>query len=129
MPHATVAATGADPTMEFTELKIGKRTYKLTYDFDAIARVEASTGISLLLGFDHTQINSAERCAAMLHASLLPAQPEITLEQTKRLIKPATIGLIAQALNKAWYASIAEADPEEAENAQNPPAPEPAPAN
>ncbi len=122
MPE-TVANTTEDPTLEFTELKLGKKTYKLLYDFDAIAKIEAATGIPLLLGFDHAQINSAVRCAAMLHASMLRAQPDITFEEVKRLIKPTNIGQIAQALNKAWYASIAEAE------AENPPMPAPAAAD
>jgi len=127
----TVANTTADPTLEFVELKLGKKTYKLLYDFDCIAKVEEATGISLLLGFDHTQINSVARCAAMLYASLLRAHPEITLDQVKRLVTPHNIAPIARALNQAWYASTAEREEKEPEDAlaQNPPAPEPAPAD
>lgn len=121
MPETTVANTAADPTLQFTELKLGKKTYKLCFDFDAIARAEEMTGMPLMAGVDFSNVG-IRRVRAMLYASALKAQPEATLDEFTRLITPASIKKIERALVEAWVASVEQEEAEE-EASENPPAP------
>ena len=130
MPEETVAGTPADPTLDFTELKLGKKTYKLIYDFDAIARAEELTGLGLLAGIDWRNIG-VRKVRGMLYASMLFAHPEIalddqtvkaTLKELTKQITPWTIGRIENALHETWISSTAPKK-ENDEDAENPPTP------
>ena len=129
----TVLNTSADPTLEFTELKLGSKTYKLIYDFDSIAIAEEMTRMPLLIGVNWANIG-VRRIRAMLYASALKAQPDVTLKEFTPHIVPANMGRIEAALAEAWMKSKEdetakdnEAKKEDA--AENPPVPEPEPAN
>jgi hypothetical protein len=120
----TVAGTTADPTLHFTEVKLSGKTYKLIYDFDAVAKAEALTGLPLLVGVDWSKIN-AQRIRAMLYASVLVAHPEIKLSDITKLITVRNLPRIERALVDAWVSSTP--DPDEEIN-ENPPQPDPDPA-
>jgi hypothetical protein len=113
----TVANTPSDPTLTFTELKLGAKTYKLCFDFDAIARAEEITGMPLMAGVDFGNVG-VKRVRAMLYASSLKAQPNVTLNDFTRHITPANIGRIEKALLEAWVACVAKED--EGENPTQP---------
>ena len=119
----TVAGTPADPTVRYVPLKLGGTTYQLCFDFDAIARAEEMTGMELLFGVNWSRIN-AKRMRAMLVACMLKAHPDITPEKLTRHITHKNLFAINEALVAAWVNSTPDADDEE-----NPPEPEPAPAN
>lgn len=122
--NETVARTAADPTVHFAELKLGRKTYQLAFDFDAIARAEKMTGMSLLAGVEWANVG-VERVRAMLFASAQMAHPQVTLEEFTPFIRPRYIGRIEAALVKAWMAS--QSDPEtEEENSEHPLEPAPA---
>jgi hypothetical protein len=119
----TVAGTPADPTVRYVPLELGGTTYQLCFDFDAIARAEEMTGMSLLFGVDWSRINIV-RTRAMLLACMLKAQPEMTVDKLTKYITHRNMAKIQTALIDAWVNST----PEEDEN-ENPPEPEPSPAN
>lgn len=130
MPEETVAGTPADPTLEFTPLtlKVKRETknYKLIYDFDSIAKAEEITDMPLLIGVNWRRIG-VKQIQAMLYASMVKAQPDITMAEIKSLITVPNVPVIERALAQAWISSHAEEDEEaKPEETPNPPQPEPA---
>lgn len=119
----TVTGTTADPILHFTDVRLNGKTYKLIYDFEAVAKAEDLTGIPLLVGVDWGHIN-ARRIRAMLFASLLKACPELKLEDVTKLINVRNLPKIERALIDAWVTSTPEAEDEK----ENPPQPDPEPA-
>jgi len=128
MPDETVAGTTADPTIKFIPLTLGKKTYLLCYDFNAVAQAEALTGMALLAGVDWTNI-TALRLRAMLYACALRAQPDVQLNDFTPHIRHKNMSKIQASLFDAWTASTPEDDEENAsaqnDSAQNPPQPSP----
>jgi hypothetical protein len=107
-----------DPLQKPAELVIGKKTYKLGFDFEAIAKAEAATGMSLIFGIDWSSIG-VKRLEGMLHASMSIYQPNITLEEIRSIIKPRNVKKIESALVEAWF--LANPEPsDEAGEAVNP---------
>jgi hypothetical protein len=123
VPTETVAGTPADPTVRYVPLELGGTTYQLCFDFDAIAKAEEMTGMSLLFGVDWSHVG-VTRMRAMLVACMLKAHPDIKPERLTRFITHKNTAKIQAALIEAWVNSTPDADDEE-----NPPAPEPSPAN
>jgi hypothetical protein len=113
MKLETVAGGPADPTLQFTDLIVGGKTYKLIFDFDSIAFAEAQTGIPLLVGIDWSKI-TAVQMRAMLYASMLRGQPQMkdnpakSLEEVAKLLRPKNMIAIESALVKAWGDSTPE---------------------
>ena len=117
MIQITDSNTPADPTIQFTGLKLGSKTYQLCFDFDAIARAEEITGMPLMAGVDFSAVG-VKRLRAMLFASALKAQPEVTLQEFTRFINPVNVPKIERALVAAWIASVKEEEEQtETENA------------
>ena len=119
----TVAGTAADPTVRYVPLKLGGTTYQLCFDFDAIAKAEAMTGMSLLFGVDWSKVGVV-RLRAMLCACMLKAHPDMTPGRLTRYVNHKNMAAIQPALVDAWINSTPDADEDE-----NPPEPEPSPAN
>ena len=119
----TVAGTPADPTVRYVPLELGGTTYQLCFDFDAIAKAEAMTGMGLLFGVDWSNVGVV-RLRAMLYACMLKAQPDMTPAQLTRFVNHKNMAAIQTALIDAWINSTPDAKDDE-----NPPAPEPSPAN
>ena len=86
---------------KYTALELGGKTHKLIYDFESIVKAEEATGLALLVGVDWSNV-SVTRIRAMLYASMLQAQPEITLQEITPLINFANILKIERALVQAW---------------------------
>jgi hypothetical protein len=119
--NETVAGTPADPTLEFTSLKINGKTYKLIYDFDAIADIEEETNIPLLVGIDFRRLN-VRQVRAMLCACMRKAHPAVSPKVITPWIVPKNMPLIIDALIQTWFVSTAKR--QEDESAENPPTPE-----
>lgn len=100
---------------QYTELTLGKKTYKLAYDFDAIAKAEEITGLQLLLGINWHKLTAAQ-LRGLLYASLLKGQPEMKLADLNPLMRPKHLSEIAEAVVSAWVAS----NKDEEENPQTP---------
>jgi len=80
-----VANTKDDPTVPFVTLALKGTDYKLAYSFNALALAER----------------------AMLWASLLKAQPKMTLEDAGDLLSsPLDCNLALTAIADAWTASM-----------------------
>jgi hypothetical protein len=148
MSQRSVANTSADPTVEFAELQIDGVTYRLSYDFNAIAEAEeiarrAGEPINLLEGIATVMFNSmnAAQLRGLLWAAMRKAHRAMTMTDKRKpgdvpvptLAKVgALIGIdampdIRDALLRAWNASMPEGkkflkDPPE--GAAPPPAPE-----
>jgi hypothetical protein len=100
----TVATASADPTVRYTKVELNGAVYSLAYDFESIAIAEDLTGMEILIGVNWSKIN-ARRLRAMLFASLLKAQPEITLEETGKLITVGNLSRIEAGLVDSWMRS------------------------
>jgi hypothetical protein len=124
----TVAGTTADPTIKFTDLTLGKKTYKLCFDFDAVALAEEKTGMALLAGVDWRNIG-VRRIAVMLYASALKAQPDVTMDEFRQYINHRNIGKIQMALADSWVENQMDEDADDisAEESADPNAQTPAP--
>jgi hypothetical protein len=103
----TVAGTAADPVVRYTPLEIDGSTYRLAYDFNAIAQVEQSQGVNLLKNFMVSELN-ASSLRGILYAGLLKAHPEMTMEDAGRLIHPRNINSILETVVRAYEASMPE---------------------
>lgn len=119
----TVAGTPADPTARFTTLEIGGKTFKLCYDFEAIAKAEELTGMALLFGVDWSHID-ARRMRAMLCAAMLKAQPDTKPEQLTKFFTHQNVLKIQNAIIDAWLNSTPEAKDDD----EDPQTPAPSPA-
>lgn len=109
-----------DPIHQPTPMAIGKKTYLLNFDFEALACAEEKTGISLLFGINWEEIG-VKRLEGILQAALAKHQPGISIAEIRSLIKPRNVKKIEAALVLAWFAIMPETD--EAEEG-NPPQPQ-----
>ena len=126
MAKKTVAGiAGKDPTLPDVPLEIGGKTYRLVYDYNAIvlaerelnaaARAKTPRGmpfvpVNLLRGFDLEAAN-AEELRGLLYASLLKAQPKITLDDVSQMISFSNLEKIYTAIVHCWIQSHTEVDP------------------
>ena len=84
-----------------TTLEVNGKSYLLAYDFDSIVAAEEATGLELLIGVDWSRIG-AKRIQAMLYASMLKDQPEITLAEVGKLLSFKNLAKIEMALVETW---------------------------
>jgi hypothetical protein len=109
-----------DPTLPKVPVEVSGKTYSLCFDFNALATAEAITGVNLLKAMDFQNL-SAVSFRALLFASLLKHQPNMTLEEAGSLIQPGNGATLTQALVKAYIDSNPEPEPEsEPKNVQEP---------
>lgn len=117
---ATVAGKpGLSPVLPRVPLTLNSKEYHLVFSFNALARMEQLTGLNAFGTFDFSNL-TATNLRAMLFATLLTENPDITLEETGELIQPGDVGAIYEALLKAWVGS----QPEKKDNKENPPSAE-----
>jgi hypothetical protein len=101
-----VANTKDDPTVPFVTLALKGTDYKLAYSFNALALAERATGLNMFRGLDLQALNALQ-LRAMLWASLLKAQPKMTLEDAGDLLSsPLDCNLALTAIADAWTASM-----------------------
>lgn len=108
--RSTVAGTAADPIAESVPLEIDGVTWRLRYDFNAIAEAEAATGQNLLLGMSVAIINAmtAATIRALLFAALRPLHPQATLLDAGALIRLDTLKEIQEALKETYLLAMPE---------------------
>lgn len=101
---------GLDPTLPDVVLTLGGVDRHLVYDHNAIVVAEKLTGINLfksILGdVDATQLR------ALLFASLIHEDPDLTLEDVGGMIRPYNVGTIHSAILAAWLGSVVGEDKE-----------------
>jgi hypothetical protein len=110
MPRNNVAGTASDPTIQFASLEIDGKTYRLTYDFNAIAQAEAASGCNLLQGVAGFLLNTATAAQyrGLLYAALLKAHPKMSIDQAGNLVRIDTMPDIRRALAEAYNLSMPE---------------------
>jgi hypothetical protein len=106
MAKHSVAGTVADPTIEFADLKLAGKTYRLVYSFNAIAEAEHVAGCNLLAGLESLRDLTALQLRGLLYAAMSVADPKITIEQAGSLVRLDTIEPITEALGKAYQLSM-----------------------
>lgn len=111
--HKVAGVPGHDPTLPQVELVIGKTTYHLAYDFNAVVLAEKATGVNLLESV--VGDISAVSLRGLFWAALLREHPEVTIEQAGSLIMPHNMMTIRQAIVTAWFGSIGDKDGSEGE--------------
>lgn len=123
----SVAGTAADPVVESVPLEIDGKTYRLFYDFNAIAEAEQAAGCNLMHGIAVVMLNGmdARQFRGLLYGALRVAHPKMTLLDAGNLIRIDTMPEIRRALVLAWNASLPEGkkiaeDPTEGGDAKAP---------
>jgi len=120
MAKRTVADTVLDPTVKYATLEIDGTSFKLAYDFNAIAEAEKVAGCNLLLGLAKILISGADasQIRGLLYAALRKAQPKMTIDDAGTLIRIDNLVDIQNAILEAYRLSMPEAkkneDPTEA---------------
>ena len=112
--NAEAETLAANPIVQFTDVELKGKIYKLCWDFHAIAIAEELTDQDLLLRNEPSRI-TAKQLRGMLYAGLLRAHPEITLDEVTDLITFKNAPNIADALTKAWIHSNKEPEKNESE--------------
>ena len=110
-----------NPTLPNIALELDGTTYRLAFDFNALCMAEEVTGQNLMQRVFDLREMPAKTFRAVLWASLLKAQPDVTLERSGALITPGNIPTIYSKLVEAWFASVPTKDKESTDpNAQTP---------
>jgi hypothetical protein len=118
MNNTVAGKPGQDPTLPDVELIAGGKTFHLAYDFNAIVVAEEQTGANLLGSVMGTI--DARSLRGLLWASLLKENPDMTIDQAGKLIRPTNIGTIRQAIVTAWFGSVADKDDDSGEAPETP---------
>jgi hypothetical protein len=108
MAVKSVAHTAIDPTIRFETLTIRGVEYKLAFTFNALAEAEAQTGGNVLQCFGRLSNLSAIELRSLLHASLLTAHPDMTVEHAGALVGLGNLPAIYVAIAKAFELSMPE---------------------
>lgn len=108
----SVAGTASDPLVKFWPLELDGKTYKLSYDFNAIAEAEKLAGCNLLMGMGAMLISytTAQQMRGLLYAAVRKAHPKMTIEECGQLIRIDTIADIKDAIVHAYNESLPEAN-------------------
>lgn len=106
----TVAGTTSDPTIQFTDLEIDEKKYKLLYNFNAIATAEVVANANLMLGISGLYLNTANagQYRGLLYAALIKAHPNMTIDSAGSLIRPDTLPDVRLGLLRAYNEAIPE---------------------
>jgi len=110
-----------DPTLPFTEIEIGGTTYKMCFNYDAIAQTEVKL---LARGHDANLLTrlcnlTFDSVRVLFAVSLFPYQPETDFEAAKNLVTRELIIPITNAMLEAWNVNM----PEPEADAARPPGP------
>lgn len=104
----------------FTELTLGEDTYRLAFDFEAIAEAEDLTDRPLLTGLTKRNVNhpTISFVRAMFYAALRRNHPTISLGEASAKVTKATFADIWGKVLEAWVAAMEDAG--EADVAEDP---------
>ena len=101
-----ITGTALDPNIRFADLIVDDQTYKLAYSFKSMRIAEPMTGINMLQGLLSLYSGiSATQLGALFFASLIIAQPDITLDQAFDLIRPDTLLDVLAKITEAYELS------------------------
>ncbi len=89
------------------EIAIGAKTFKMVFDFFAVAEIEEKTGRNLLTEKGWDNLNGSA-LSLFFWATLQFHHPEITLTQARRMMNSKNIPLVTDKLKEAWTLSKPE---------------------
>lgn len=94
------------------DITIKDKTYKMVFDFNAVAEVEQMTSRNLMTKEGWDDLNGRE-VSILFWSTLQAEQPDITLQQVRKLMNTRNIKLITDKVMEAWTLSKVEetADP------------------
>lgn len=100
----------ANPLMPVVELTIGEQSYKLRFDFEAIAQAEDAAGIALLTGLSPKDVKTprVNIVRGMLYASMLCEQPDVQYVQVKLMVTRENIAAIWGKVLEAWVNMLSD---------------------
>ena len=118
--HGNAATAADNPTVKYAHVSVDGETYKLIYNYAAIAAAERLAGCNLLMGLENLMSLSASQFLGLLYAAMSKAQPKLTMDDVAELIRLDTMGMLQEALAEAYMNSLpAKKDTDNA----NPPGP------
>lgn len=91
-----------------TDIIIGTKTFKMVFDFFAVAEIEEKTGRNLLTEQGWNDLNGRD-VSVFFWATLQLHHPDITLVQARRMMNSKNVGLITDKLKHSWAQSKPEA--------------------
>jgi hypothetical protein len=107
---AKAKVTALDPTVNYVEVKLEGKTWKLAYDFHALALAEQLTGQPLVEAL-YLQGITMRQLQGLFLAAALKAQPKTTPEEVVALMSNLrNMMAIQKAVADAWVASMPPAD-------------------
>ena len=91
-------------------LEVDGKTWRLTYDFNAIADAERIAECNLLAALDNLAAISAAQLRGLLYAAIVVADARLrpTLQEVGALIRIDTLAAITEALAEAYRLSMPE---------------------
>ena len=106
------------PERPTVELPLGGRTYKLVFDFDAIATAEEETDTAIITGLMVGDVVKPKInfLRALFFSCAHAEQPDLTYEQAKALVTLKTFGTIWMKVLEAWKASNPAAEESDSGN-------------
>jgi len=119
---AAPAAEKLDPTLPYEEIVIDGQTYKMCFDFRAMAKGDAklrAAGVDSRLLWQMPQL-TLENLPIVFAASLVAFHPEISFEDAIALVDWDTIFELRDKVIEAWSAAFPKRGKQE-----NPPKPVP----
>lgn len=117
---------GFSPVLPKVKLELAGHVFNLQFTFNALAHLEAATGVNSFKVVDFLNID-ATRLRAMLWAAILTDQPDVTLEDVGNLLTYSDIQDVYSKLLEAWTGSRPE--PKKEDEEENPPVAEDESAN
>ena len=103
-----------DPTLPKTEIKLGGKSYFLSFSYKALALAEAKlraqkVECNLLHALDLSNLD-ATRLVPLLYAALISHQPKMDILEVTDLVTLKNLGSIYTGIAQAYGASLAEPD-------------------
>ncbi|KKM90808.1 hypothetical protein LCGC14_1234800 [marine sediment metagenome] len=100
-------ATNSNLPDRFTVIEIGGRVWRLLFDFNAMARMEEAINHDVL-NVRFWRNFGARDARAMLWASMLHEEPELTIEQVGSMVTMKNLAMVVKACHAAWTNAMAE---------------------
>lgn len=96
----------AEQPLDDVSLEIGGKERQVTFDMLAILKAESVTGVNLLTA--SVDDLSASNARALLYASLLKDDPDVSIDEVTSWIKPKNVAIIVTAVRAAWFGVLPE---------------------
>lgn len=106
--------TTHNPLLPAVYIDIAGQKRKLVFDFNAVIRVDELTGLNLLRAV--VSEVEAKNVRALLFASLLHEDPDLTIEEVGSWITIRNMTNVQTAIRTAWFASFEDLEKDETDD-------------